>query len=241
MKVENAKIVENKQIAKDIYQMVLETDLVNECVPGQFIEITVSGYYLRRPISICSIGQDTLTIVYKILGDGTRAMSEMECGESLNIFGPCGNGFPVVENEHLLLVGGGVGVPPLYELAKHNAKKQITVVLGFNTKEDVFYEDRFKQLGATVHIATMDGSYGTKGTVLDAIDKYQATGLIMACGPLPMLRAINDRYEQGFLSLEARMACGIGACMGCVVEMADGSMKRVCKDGPVFAVRSVKL
>lgn len=241
MKVENAKIIENKQIAKDIYQMVLETDLVNECVPGQFIEVTVPGYYLRRPISICSIDQDTLTIVYKILGDGTRAMSEMEGGESLNIFGPCGNGFPVVENEHLLLVGGGVGVPPLYELAKRNAKKQITVVLGFNTKEDVFYEDRFKQLGATVHIATMDGSYGTKGTVLDAIDKYQVTGLIMACGPLPMLRALNDRYEQGFLSLEARMACGIGACMGCVVEMADGSMKRVCKDGPVFAVRSVKL
>lgn len=242
MRQEKARIIENKKIAKDVYKMVLEAELASLCRPGQFIEISVPGYFLRRPISICEIEEESLTIIYKVVGAGTNVMSGMEAGERLDIFGPCGNGFPEVDEPSLILFGGGVGVPPLYELAKHNKNKTLYVVLGFNSMEDVFYADEFRALGAKVFIATMDGSCGTKGTVLDAAETHGVrTGLVMACGPLPMLRALDEAYDQGYLSLEARMACGIGACMGCVVEMKDGSMKRVCKDGPVFEIGSVKL
>ncbi|TGY64806.1 dihydroorotate dehydrogenase electron transfer subunit [Dubosiella muris] len=242
MKQENAKILDNTKIANDVYKMTLETTLGQHSRPGQFVEIEVPGYFLRRPISISEITDNGLVIVYKVVGDGTKAMANMEAGEALDLFGPCGNGFPKAEGDSLLLIGGGVGVPPLLEVAKQNKDKALTVVLGFNTKDDVFYEAAFQQLGANVYVATMDGSYGVRGTVVDAIEqKHIENPFMMACGPLPMLKALDARYEHGYLSLEARMACGIGACMGCVVEMRDGSMKRVCKDGPVFEVRRVKL
>ncbi len=169
-------------------------------------------------------------------------MSQMK-EETVSLFGPCGNGFPVEEKE-VLLIGGGVGVPPLLETAKQYKKKnqKITVVLGFNTKQDVILLDAFQEITNQVYIATMDGSVGTKGTVLDAINENQIDcQYVLSCGPLPMLKAINEQYTDGCISLEARMACGMGACMGCVVKDQEGNSLRVCKDGPVFPIGKVVL
>lgn len=241
---ENAVILSNVEIAKDIWKMELETGLANKAKPGQFIEITVPGYFLRRPISISEIKENRLVIIYKVLGEGTLKMTSLTQGTLLDIFGPLGNGFPIEDINEVLLVGGGVGVPPLYETAKQYLAKntKVDVVLGFNDKTQIFYEEEFKQLGCNVAIATMDGSYGTKGTVLDAIKTNGiTTETISACGPLPMLRALDENYAKGYISLEARMACGIGACMGCVVKDKEGHSLRVCKDGPVFEVGKVAL
>lgn len=239
---EQAKILLNQKIAQDVYKMEFESSLSPACQPGQFIEIAVPGFFLRRPISICEIKEETLTIIYKVVGEGTQAMAKMEAGETINVFGPCGQGFPNHIPNELLLVGGGVGVPPLYEAAKENPDKDRIVVLGFNSKTDIFYEQEFKALGCKVYVATMDGSYGTKGTVLDVIHEQKLeNAFVFACGPLPMLKAIQDAFSKGYLSLEARMACGIGACMGCVVDTVEGKSVRVCKDGPVFPMGMVKL
>ena len=242
--IDLAKILSNTEIAKDVYKMELETKLAPTCKPGQFIEITVPGYFLRRPISISEIFKDHIVIVYKILGKGTEVMSTMEPGDTLDIFGSLGNGFPIEERKDLLLIGGGVGVPPLLETAKQYRAKgtKVDVVLGFNSACDAFYKEEFEALGCHVAIATMDGSLGTKGTVMDAIREAKiTTSFIMACGPLPMLKALNTAYTEGYISLEARMACGIGACMGCVVKDQEGHSLRVCKDGPVFEVGRVAL
>lgn len=241
---EDAIIVSNIEIAKDIWKMELKTGLAKLAKPGQFIEITVPGFYLRRPISICEIKEESLVIIYKILGEGTLKMTELQENEKLDIFGPLGHGFPIEEQDSVLLVGGGVGVPPLYETAKQYLKQKtkVDVVLGFNDQSQVFYKDEFEQLGCQVHIATMDGSAGTKGTVVDAIkENHIETDFISTCGPLPMLRALNETYTKGYVSLEARMACGLGACMGCVVKDKEGHSLRVCKDGPVFEVGKVAL
>lgn len=241
---ENAVILSNVEIAKDIWKMEIETGLVKNAKPGQFIEITVPGFYLRRPISISEIKENSLVIIYKVLGEGTDKMTTLKAGELLDIFGPLGHGFPIEDIDAVLLVGGGVGVPPLYETAKQYLKKgtKVDVVLGFNDKSQVFYETEFKELGCSVSIATMDGSYGTKGTALDAIKENEiTTDFISSCGPLPMLRALDSAYSKGYISLEARMACGLGACMGCVVKDKDGNSLRVCKDGPVFEVGKVAL
>lgn len=240
--IENAKIVSNIEIAKDIWKMELETNLAKEAKPGQFIEITVPGYFLRRPISINEIKENGLVIIYKVLGKGTEKMTTLE--GTLDIFGPLGNGFPIEDKEAVLLIGGGVGVPPLYETAKQYLSKgtKVDVVMGANDKDSLFFVEEFKELGCNVVIATMDGSEGTKGTVVDAI---QANGIttdyILSCGPLPMLRALNNTYTKGYISLEARMACGMGACMGCVVKDTEGHSLRVCKDGPVFEIGKVAL
>ena len=242
--VDLAKILSNVEIAKDVYRMELETKLALDCKPGQFIEITVPGYYLRRPISISEIFEDKIVIVYKILGEGTKVMSEMKPGDILDIFGSLGNGFPVEERDSLLLIGGGVGVPPLLETAKRYRAlgTKVDVVLGFNSACDAFYMDAFEKLGCNVAVATMDGTLGTKGTVMDAIREAGiTTSYIMSCGPLPMLKALNNAYTEGYISLEARMACGMGACMGCVVKDQEGHSLRVCKDGPVFEVGRVAL
>lgn len=239
---EFAKILSNVEIAKDIWKMELKTDLAKTAKPGQFIEITVPGFYLRRPISISEIKEDVFVIIYKVLGEGTLKMTELE--GKLDIFGPLGNGFPIEDKEEVLLIGGGVGVPPLYETAKQYLSKnaRVTVVLGANDADSVFYVDEFKTLGCDVYVATMDGSLGTKGTALDAIKENNVTcNFVLSCGPLPMLKAINEQYSEGYISLEARMACGLGACMGCVVKDVEGHSLRVCKDGPVFEMGKVAL
>ncbi len=243
---ENAIILSNIEIAKDIWRMEIKTTFAQKAKPGQFIEISVPGFYLRRPISICEIKEkeDILVIIYKVLGQGTEKMTELSSGDSLDVFGPLGNGFPIEDIDKVLLVGGGVGVPPLYETAKQYRLKgtQVDVVLGFNDKDAIFYKEEFEQLGCNVEIATMDGSFGTKGTVIDAIKANNInTDFISACGPLMMLKALDATYSKGYISLEARMACGLGACMGCVVKDKDGNSLRVCKDGPVFEVGKVAL
>lgn len=239
---EYAKIVSNQEIAKDIWKMELKTDLAKLAKPGQFIEISVPGFYLRRPISISEIKDDSLIIIYKVLGEGTLKMTQLQ--DELDIFGPLGNGFPIEDQEEVVLIGGGVGVPPLYETAKQYLKKNthVYVVLGANDADSVFYVDEFKALGCDVYVATMDGSLGTKGTALDAIaENHIDCEFVLSCGPLPMLKAINEKYSQGYISLEARMACGLGACMGCVVKDVAGHSLRVCKDGPVFEMGKVAL
>lgn len=241
---ELAVILHNKEIAHDIWEMEIRTGLAVKAKPGQFIEISVPGYYLRRPISICEVKEDSLVIIYKVLGKGTQKMTELEKDDSLDVFGPCGNGFPIEDKEAVLLIGGGVGVPPLYETAKQYLAKnaKVDVVIGAADASQVFYVDAFKDLGCHVAVATMDGSLGTKGTVLDAIQEQGIqTDFILSCGPLPMLKALNEKYTKGYISLEARMACGLGACMGCVVKDMEGHSLRVCKDGPVFEVGRVAL
>ncbi len=243
MKTDIAKILKNECIGKDVYQMTLQTSIAKEVCCGQFVEVEVPGFFLRRPISVCEVkDEQTIVLVYKVVGQGTEYMSQMK-EETISLFGPCGTGFPVEEKE-VLLVGGGVGVPPLLETAKQYQKKnqKITVVLGFNSKEDIILFDSFKAITDQVYVATMDGSVGTKGTVIDAIQANHITcEYVLSCGPLPMLKAINQQYTAGCISLEARMACGMGACMGCVVKDKDGNSLRVCKDGPVFPIGKVVL
>ena len=243
MKESNAVILSNTLIARDVWKMELKTDLAVLARPGQFVEIALTGFFLRRPISVSDTDGDVMTIVYKVMGNGTDAMTGLKPGETLNLFGPLGQGFPVLEGkEAVLLLGGGVGVPPLLKTAKAwLAKgKKVDVALGFNNAADVFYLDAFSQLGIDAAVATMDGSAGVKGTVLDAVAaRGIETDFVMACGPLPMLRAISQKYTDGYVSLEARMGCGIGVCMGCVVHDAKGTALRVCKNGPVFPIGRV--
>ena len=218
MKVDTGIIKSNTYIGKDVYKMEIQTDLADEVQCGQFVEVEVPNYFLRRPISVCEVKEDhTIVLVYKVVGDGTRFMTTMH--DEISLFGPCGNGFPVVD-EDVLLIGGGVGVPPLLQTAKEYKKigKNVSVVVGFNTKEDAILIDELKEYSDALYIATMDGSEGTKGTVIDAINENNVDcEYVLSCGPLPMLKAINTKYTKGCISLEARMACGIGACMGCAV------------------------
>ncbi len=234
---DQAVITDNRRIAPDIYRMELRTAIAQETSCGQFVEIRVPGFYLRRPISVSEVKDcETIVLIYKTVGKGTEQMAKMTAGEELSLFGPLGHGFPL-EDRDPVLVGGGVGIPPLYETAKQYLKKghSVTAVLGFNDASQIFLKDEFEALGCTVRIATMDGSCGTKGTVIDAC---KAEGIdpsfCLACGPLPMLKACETYFEEGYVSLEARMACGMGACMGCVVKDHEGGSWRVCKDGPVF-------
>ncbi len=231
------KIKSNEQIANLVYKMVLEGDTSYIAKPGQFINIEIKEFYLRRPISICDYGENTITIIYKVVGQGTEKLSQMKEGEMLDILTGLGNGFETKNSkENPLLIGGGVGTPPMYGLCKkliEEGKKPI-VVLGFNSKEDIFYEQEFKNLGAKVYISTVDGSYGTKGFVTDIIKTLENYDYYYACGPINMLKAVYEKIEtKGELSLEERMGCGIGACMGCTINTKTGP-KRVCYNGPVF-------
>lgn len=240
-------ILENTKIANDTYRMVIESSLSKEMQPGQFVNIKVNGYSLRRPISISSIDENSYTIIYKVVGDGTKMLSLAKPNDILDVIGGCGNPFPIHENEdNILIVGGGVGVPPLYEVAKRYRalNKNVEVVLGFNDQKSIFYEEEFKALGCHVSIATMDGSYGVKGTVLDAIKACNITNdFLYSCGPMPMLKVLEEKYIKGYTSFEARMACGIGACMGCVCKDKKDSeiYYRICKEGPVFPIGKVGL
>ncbi|WP_246589502.1 dihydroorotate dehydrogenase electron transfer subunit [Desertibacillus haloalkaliphilus] len=251
-------IVHNETIAKDIYEIVLEGELVsNMTEPGQFVHIKVADGIdplLRRPISICNVDhqKNQLTIVFRADGRGTRLLSQRREGELIDTLGPLGSGFPIAATESgqvAILVGGGIGVPPLYYLSKQLTARGVKVihVLGFASSADVFYEEEFARLGET-YIATVDGSQGTKGFVTDVVAERELDfDTLYACGPNPMLKALEANYKDvhGYLSLEERMGCGIGACFACVCHLQDDptgtSYKKICSDGPVFPIGEVIL
>lgn len=229
------EIAENIHLTKDIMLMRLVGDTSAITRPGQFINIKLDGLYLRRPISVCDCDEKSVTIIYKIVGKGTEKMAEMTSG-TLDVLSGLGNGYDTAKSgENPLLLGGGVGVPPLYMLAKEliNQGKKVSVILGFNKKEEIFYEEEFKKLGAEVFVTTVDGSYGIKGFVTDAMKDIKYS-YFYTCGPEPMLKAIFKASKtDGQLSFEERMGCGFGACMGCSCKTIYGN-KRICKEGPVL-------
>lgn len=231
------KIIENEKIAFNVYKMILEGDTSYITKPGQFINIEIDGFYLRRPISVCDWDEKTITIIYKVVGNGTEKLSTYKNGEILDILTGLGNGFEITKSgEKPLLIGGGVGTPPMYGLCKKLIDKNIKpiVILGFTSYQDVFYEEEFKKLGVEVYISTNDGTYGKKGFVTDVIKDLQGYTYYYACGPEPMLKAVyNTASSNGELSFEERMGCGFGACMGCTCKTKYGN-KRICKDGPVL-------
>lgn len=229
------KILSNEPLTKDVYKMVLEGDTEYITAPGQFINIALDGKYLRRPISVCDYDEDCITIIYKVVGEGTEQMSALKIGTVLDVLTGLGNGYDISKSTKSLLIGGGVGVPPMYNLAKTLiANGQVpTVILGFNTADEVFYEQEFKALGCDTFVTTADGSYGIKGFVTDALDGIDFD-YFYTCGPLPMFKAIYNAVDKdGQFSFEERMGCGFGACMGCSCKTKYGN-KRICKDGPVL-------
>ena len=236
MKQSIFEIISNECIAADIYKMVLSGDTSEFTKPGQFLNVKLEGFYLRRPISVCDWDETTVTIIYKVVGNGTLCMSKLKSGEKLDILTGLGNGFDASKSgQNPVLIGGGVGVPPMYNLCKTliNEGKKVTVILGFNSKQDVFYEDEFTSLGATVFVATADGSYGTKGFVTDVLCDIDYS-YFYTCGPMPMFRAIESIAKtSGQYSFEERMGCGFGACMGCSCKTKYGNI-RICKEGPVL-------
>ena len=227
MKQSIFEILENIPLTDSVYKMVLQGDTSEITAPGQFVNIQLDGLFLRRPISVCDWDEKTLTIIYKVVGKGTAAMSRMRSGSLDYDLTLCGDA-PV-------LIGGGVGVPPMYGLAKKliAAGKQVQVILGFNTKNEIFYEEEFKKLGASVTVTTVDGSYGVKGFVTNALEGMTYSHFC-TCGPEPMLKAVyKATATSGQMSFEERMGCGFGACMGCSCKTLTG-YKRICKDGPVM-------
>ncbi len=235
MKQSIFEITENFALTSSVYQMTLKGDTSAITASGQFVNILIDGLYLRRPISVCDYSEEILTLVYKVVGKGTEKMAKMCAGEKLDILTGLGNGYDLsLAGDKPLLIGGGVGVPPLYNLAKKLIKmgKSVCVVLGFNTKEEIFYKEQFEALGCEVKVATADGSFGVKGFVTDALPKDYS--FFYTCGPEPMLKALyNATKTSGQLSFEERMGCGFGACMGCSCKTLYGN-KRICKDGPVL-------
>ncbi len=236
MKQRFFKILFNEKIAKDVMLMRLSGDTDGMERTGQFVNIKLDGLFLRRPVSVCDVEEDVLTLIYKVVGEGTEKLALMKEGEELDLLTGLGNGYDTdMSGDSPLLLGGGVGVPPLYGLCKRlvSEGKKVTVVLGFNGKEDVFFEEEFKTLGANVLVTTADGTYGIKGFVTDAIEGLDYS-YFYTCGPEPMLKAVyNKTTSDGQFSFEERMACGFGACMGCSCKTKYGN-KRICKDGPVL-------
>lgn len=247
MKQLTFEIKTNEQIAKNVYRMQLCGDTTG-ILPGQFVNIRVEGQFLRRPISVCNVEQplnnttQLLTIIYKVVGVGTEAMSHLPIGTQLDVLTVLGNGYDLSKaGDAPLLVGGGVGVPPMYMLARQlrEAGKAVRVILGFNTKDEVFYEEEFRALGCDVTVTTVDGSHGVKGFVTNALDGQQS--YYYTCGPLPMIKALLQAAgTNGEVSMEERMGCGFGACMGCTIQTTQGP-KRVCKEGPVFPAEILQL
>lgn len=237
---EMLEIMSNDLVAENVYKMVLCGDLSNVTKPGQFVNIKIDGLYLRRPISVCDKEGDFLTIIYKVVGKGTEKMSRMGKGKKLDVLTGLGNGYSVQESGNApLLLGGGVGVPPLLWLAKKlvSEGKKVTAAIGFNSKKEVFLENELRDAGADVFVATADGSYGSKGFVTDIMP--QEYSYFYACGPEPMLKAVYDKTcTSGQLSFEERMGCGFGACMGCSCKTKYG-FKRICKEGPVLSKEEI--
>ena len=229
-------IVSNVALTDSVYKMVLEGDTSAITAPGQFVNIKLDGLFLRRPISVCDYDVQTLTIVYKSVGKGTEAMSAMVPGTKLDILTGLGNGYDLtLSGETPVLLGGGVGVPPMYNLAKKLLAegKKVSVILGFNTKSEIFYEEEFNTLGCEVTVTTVDGSYGVKGFVTTALETMDYS-YFYTCGPEPMLKAVHKASKtSGQMSFEERMGCGFGACMGCSCKTLTG-YKRICKEGPVM-------
>ena len=229
-------VTENACIAEKIYKMILSGDISEIKAPGQFVNLKLDGFFLRRPISVCDAENNNLTLIYKIVGKGTDRMSKLKAGKKLDVLTGLGNGYDItLSGNNPLLVGGGVGIPPLYMLCKRLIEKKAkpTIILGFGTAGEVFYENEFKELGVPVYVTTADGSYGQKGFVTDVMKNLNYT-YFYACGPEPMFRAI-DKIAQtgGQYSFEERMGCGFGACMGCSCKTLAGS-KWICREGPVM-------
>lgn len=229
------EITDNVPLTENVYKMVLRGDVSAITAPGQFVNIQLDGLYLRRPISVCDVSGDCLTIIYKVVGKGTAKLSQMQRG-SLDLLTGLGNGYDLsCAEDRPVLLGGGVGVPPMYLLAKRLLAegKQVQVILGFNTQKEVFYEKEFRELGAQVTVTTVDGSYGTQGFVTDVLKDMDYT-YFYTCGPEPMLKAVYRASQtSGQMSFEKRMGCGFGACMGCSCKTITG-YKRICKEGPVM-------
>lgn len=230
-------IKENKALCSKIYQMVLTGDVSAITAPGQFVNLKLEGLFLRRPISVCDLTKDSLTIIYKVVGEGTKQMSELTEGDKVDTLTGLGNGYDTsLSGDKPVLIGGGVGIPPMYYLCKvllQEGKKPV-VILGFNKKEEIFYEEEFKALGIIVLVATADGSYGIKGFVTDALNEVPDYTYFYTCGPMPMFRAVDSKVTtSGQFSFEEKMGCGFGACMGCSCKTKYGN-KRICKDGPVL-------
>ena len=235
MKQSIFEIKTNEALTSTVYKMTLEGDTSPVTAPGQFVNIKLEGQFLRRPISVCDCEDGLLTLIYKVVGRGTEQMSQMLPGEQLDLLTGLGNGYDTaLTGDRPLLLGGGVGVPPLYMLAKQLRAegKSVSVVLGFNTKDEIFYENEFKALGCDVTVTTADGSYGVRGFVTNAMDVDYTH--VCTCGPEPMLKAVYKACKtDGQFSFEERMGCGFGACMGCSCKTITG-YKRICKEGPIM-------
>ena len=235
MKQSIFEILSNEALTASVYKMVLGGDTSAITAPGQFVNIKLDRLFLRRPISVCDYDDKALTIIYKVVGKGTAAMSGMKTGETLDILTGLGNGYDLsLSGNAPVLLGGGVGVPPMYNLAKKLVaqEKSVSVILGFNTKSEVFYENEFRALGCDVQVTTVDGSYGKNGFVTDALPEQYT--YFYTCGPEPMLKAVYKATNtSGQMSFEERMGCGFGACMGCSCKTLTG-YKRICKEGPVM-------
>ena len=233
------EILINTPLTKDVFKMVLRGDTQYITAPGQFINLKLEGKFLRRPISVCDYDDEAITIIYKVVGEGTKQMSEMAAGEKVDCITGLGNGYDISKSQKPLVIGGGVGVPPMYNLTKCLIAdgQTPTVILGFNTKDEIFYEEEFKALGADVVITTVDGSYGIKAFVTDGMPAHY--DYFYTCGPLPMFKAVNNAAEtSGQFSFEERMGCGFGACMGCSCKTKYGN-KRICKEGPVLVKEEI--
>lgn len=229
-------ILENKPLTELVWRMRLQADTAAITVPGQFVNLKLEGLYLRRPISICDWDEHSITLIYKVVGQGTEAMTALTPGQQIDTLIGLGNGYDMTRaGTHPVCIGGGVGVPPMYGLAKRLAAqgRDVTVILGFNTREEIFYEEEFQALGVKTLIATADGSRGVKGFVTDVLPTLTYS-YFFTCGPMPMFRAIEQiAVTSGQFSFEERMGCGFGACMGCTCKTKYGN-KRICKDGPVL-------
>ncbi len=228
-------IKQNKNIAKDVFEMIIQGDTSHVKAPGQFVNIKLEGKFLRRPISICDYNESEITLIYKVVGEGTAQMSQMQEGEKLDILVGLGNGFDTSKSgENPLLVGGGVGVPPMFNLAKKliNENKNVTAILGFGKENEVFYKEEFEKIGVQTIVTTVDGTCGIKGFVTNALPENYS--YFYTCGPEAMLKALSNATKtSGQLSFEERMGCGFGGCMGCSCETKYGT-KRICVDGPVL-------
>lgn len=231
------EIKSNMELCAGVYMMVLEGDTADMNCPGQFVNIALDGKFLRRPISVCDVMGDCLTIIYKVVGNGTQQMSILQAGEQLDLLTGLGNGYDLnTIGKKPLLIGGGAGVPPMYLLAKRLIEKGVTpqVILGCNTEAEVFFAEEFRSLGVKVYITTVDGTHGIEGFVTDAFTHCEAFDYTCACGPEPMLKAVYEKSDvDGQFSFEERMGCGFGACMGCSCKTKYG-YKRICREGPIL-------